>query len=553
MKAKKENNLNPYSEDTREGYGREHSKNSILKRNALIIGIAVAVITAIAATVMAVHFKGNQGLSENTLKSLKKDSELKQKELDKIVTLTSEEAPWFHADDKNRLYFEPDLFDGEELVVPAYFNDIQVLILNGESFSLENETATKVTVSEGIRQIGSGAFSNFSKLKEVSIPSTVTRVSADAFHGTPWLRAQKEEFVVVGDGVLIKYNGISDEISIPSSVKIIDCMAFRELDTAETIIIPPTVTYIGSKAFSECEAEEIQIPSSVSYIENDAFKDSEFLSGYENENLIVGNGCMISYEVSDGLIRVPDEAICLSGFEFGENGRYITLYIGKNVAKIADLEEIGYVEEFKVDPDNTTFSAKDGVLYNRSRTILYKYPVFKTDEKYEISELTYQIGTEAFTDCQVEYLLLPSKLNTIGDRAFMGCENLKEISLPDSVTSLGVGAFRDCKSLTDCELPDNIKIIPHGIFYGCESMSEIYIPATVTTVRGNAFRDCSNLKKLYFPERLVQVETGAFSGCDELKITVDENNPRYESADGKLIEKISKDKEKESGENTSEE
>ena len=38
-------------------------------------------------------------------------------------------------------------------------------------------------------------------------------------------------------------------------------------------------------------------------------------------------------------------------------------------------------------------------------------------------------------------LLLPSKLKTVGDEAFLNCKNLKEIYIPSTVTSIGSHAF----------------------------------------------------------------------------------------------------------------
>ncbi|MDE5807110.1 MAG: leucine-rich repeat domain-containing protein, partial [Muribaculaceae bacterium] len=38
----------------------------------------------------------------------------------------------------------------------------------------------------------------------------------------------------------------------------------------------------------------------------------------------------------------------------------------------------------------------------------------------------------------------PASLLSIGDYAFLGCENLRSISLPASLASLGEGSFREC-------------------------------------------------------------------------------------------------------------
>ena len=42
-------------------------------------------------------------------------------------------------------------------------------------------------------------------------------------------------------------------------------------------------------------------------------------------------------------------------------------------------------------------------------------------------------------------LLLPSKLKTVGDEAFLNCKNLKEIYIPSTVTSIGVWILEELR------------------------------------------------------------------------------------------------------------
>ncbi len=40
-------------------------------------------------------------------------------------------------------------------------------------------------------------------------------VGASAFRGTPWLDEQKDEFVIIGDHILLKYNGNQEIVQVP--------------------------------------------------------------------------------------------------------------------------------------------------------------------------------------------------------------------------------------------------------------------------------------------------------------------------------------------------
>ena len=63
-----------------------------------------------------------------------------------------------------------------------------------------------VELPDGVAEIGKGAFSE-TRLTDVGIPGSVRRIEANAFANTLYLASLTDEFVIVGDGVLLRYNG----------------------------------------------------------------------------------------------------------------------------------------------------------------------------------------------------------------------------------------------------------------------------------------------------------------------------------------------------------
>lgn len=61
-----------------------------------------------------------------------------------------------------------------------------------------------VVIPEGTRSIGLLAFYDCSRLTQVTIASTVEEVDFAAFNYTPWYQENTEDYLIVGDGVLIK-------------------------------------------------------------------------------------------------------------------------------------------------------------------------------------------------------------------------------------------------------------------------------------------------------------------------------------------------------------
>lgn len=65
----------------------------------------------------------------------------------------------------------------------------------------------KIIIPDGVTDIGDCAFYNCTYLKNIAIPNTVKHVGVSAFDGTEWLMDNKSETIIVGDGILYKYEG----------------------------------------------------------------------------------------------------------------------------------------------------------------------------------------------------------------------------------------------------------------------------------------------------------------------------------------------------------
>jgi hypothetical protein len=141
-----------------------------------------------------------------------------------------------------------------------------------------------------------------------------------------------------------------------------------------------TITSIGGGAFQYCTSlTGITIPNSVTEIGGSAFLGCESLTS----------------------VTIP-ASVTSMGYAF--NGCYLTA--------------------INVDAGNTEYSSQDGVLYNKAKTTLIKYPQGKTG---------------AFT--------IPPGVTSIGELAFYECYSLDSVTIPASVTSIGEYAFDRCNML----------------------------------------------------------------------------------------------------------
>ena len=135
-----------------------------------------------------------------------------------------------------------------------------------------NEAETLV-IEPGVTSIGMWAFSNFLKLKTVSLPSTLAFLGDWAFH---MCRSIEEitlppNIVQFGTSSFSGCTGLQEVefLGVPYSIP---HQMFRSCSSLTSIVIPEGVHDIGSAAFSNCTSlKTVTIPKSLSYILIGAF------------------------------------------------------------------------------------------------------------------------------------------------------------------------------------------------------------------------------------------------------------------------------------------
>ena len=113
-------------------------------------------------------------------------------------------------------------------------------------------TLLELIINDGVKSIASEAFSDYQRLKSVTIPGSVEYIGEKAFKGCIGLKS-----LIISDGVTrIGRNAFEGcnmflkEVYIPGSVEIIDAKAFYECLELEKVTISEGVKQIGWGAFS---------------------------------------------------------------------------------------------------------------------------------------------------------------------------------------------------------------------------------------------------------------------------------------------------------------
>ena len=313
-----------------------------------------------------------------------------------------------------------------------------------------------------------------------------------------------------GEATITDYNGSGGDVVIPNTLggypvtKIYSASydfsgTFYNKDSITSVMIPDSVTSIGDYAFYSCNSlTSVTIGNSVTNIGKYAFRDCRKLTS----------------------VVIPSSVTSIEYGAFSLCDSLTSVVIGDSVTTVGDSAFSGCTSltSIEVNINNMNYSSQNGVLFNKDKTMLVRYPEGKTATTYTIPDSVTTIGKVAFLDCnKLKSIELPDSVTTIGDSAFSYCTSLKSVTIPDSVTTIGAWAFFHCSSLTTVTIPDKVVFLGGLAFGDCTNLTDVKIGKNVTTIYNQAFKGCVSLTSIVIPNKVTTIGLHAFAGCTNLK------------------------------------
>lgn len=226
-------------------------------------------------------------------------------------------------------------------------------------------------------------------------------------------------------------------------------------------------------------------------------------------------------------IKLPSKLQEIHSLAFSECSSLKTVHLPKGLVKInaGAFYSCTSLKNFSVEANNPKYISKEGVLYTKD-SILAVCPAGKSGSLI-VEENTVCIENAAFGGCDsISVIILPKKLNDIGDGAFWNCKSLKTIALPDSLEHLGNGVFLG-SNISSITWPQNLKSIPSETFKNCVNLKSVSFPMNLDSIGNSAFQGCANLQAVSFPQSVKRIGNNAFQGCVALQEVRIPNNVSY--------------------------
>lgn len=255
--------------------------------------------------------------------------------------------------------------DEAEIVIPDLLGGYPVVAIGAGAF-YENQNATSLKMGKNVEVIGASAFNGCSLLARVEIPETVWAIYPDAFTDTPWFTSLTDEFVIVGDSVLIKYNGNDSKVVIPDTVKHLSA-AFIGNETIKDVTIPDSVYTIGCAAFSSSTLSRAELGNNVVLIDDSAFAycyDLHYINMPESLKIIEA----YAFASCTGLnyLKIGKNVERIGGYAFYRASQFNYVYIPKSVKTIGNFafEDCNYLSYVFYEGSKEEFEALGVSGYN---------------------------------------------------------------------------------------------------------------------------------------------------------------------------------------------
>lgn len=355
----------------------------------------------------------------------------------------------------------------EAIVIPSQIDGKDVVSVAEAAF--QSSTVHAVCAQENVISLGEKLCPNAYGLMNISIADTVNEIATDAFAAAQFTE-EKDGFVTLDTDYLVKYTGSDADVVIPDTVTMIGSKAFESNTTLKSVTIPEGVQTIGDSAFKECTAlstisipstcikicdnafyhtralTDIVIPEGVKELGNSIFFESNAVKSIKIGNTVTKIGdnafyyCFTQDSIADATVDIPDSVEYIGNEAF---------YKCQKLTNITGMKNVKYVGALAFNETPWYISKTDEFTFIND-TILIKYgakePTVTLPAQTKILTSVFYLNTKS------SKVIVNDGCEMITRDAFTETSKLKEVVIPASVTYIDEKAFTIGKTMTiHCE------------------------------------------------------------------------------------------------------
>lgn len=204
------------------------------------------------------------------------------------------------------------------------------IVIAINAFTNNGKNLKSIVLPEGLKIIGSSAFSSLYSLSQINIPSSVISIGNNAFGSTDlyenqsnwenggfyidnWLLAvdnvKMTEFTVK-EGTVGVSDGKSDTSLFPTKATSIS-----------SLTLPSTLKYIGNRSFARLKITSLELPETLETMKEGAFMNCAFLESVNLEDCInlksIGNQAFSNCAIKE--ITIPSNVLVMGELIFNHN------------------------------------------------------------------------------------------------------------------------------------------------------------------------------------------------------------------------------------------
>ena len=161
---------------------------------------------------------------------------------------------------------------------------------------------------------------------------------------------------------------------------------------------------------------------------------------------------------------------------------------------ISDFGYLTSLTDFALSGESAFLSVDGGVLFDKAKTKLIRYPTGKTGTSYTVPASVTVLGESSFYYSEkLTSIVLQTGLTTVEDDALHYCPNLQTVSIPSSLTSIG-SCFLCASKVEDVKIPEGVTELKSQFLDECSELKTVELPASLTTTGGLFCGSCTKLQ-----------------------------------------------------------